>query len=128
MFKSVNREEIKKNGFPEPIPLSKEILRSLSKAQMDLLSSLGNLAEVENKVAKSINEKMPTESGVLGLSVGVIAICEDEDDWLVITAKERQKQKFIRQEIAQKLSEALDLGLGPLGFIQRQCKNYKVEI
>lgn len=119
------REEIKEKGFPEPIPLSDELMDSLSWRQGKVLTTLANLAEEERKLVEEINVLAPTPSGVLRIG-NALTICEDEDDWKVITMRQREDLKRVKDKIKVTLGEALNQGLGCLGLIQRQCTNYGV--
>lgn len=124
-FPQITREEIRKKGFPEPITLSEEVMDSLSWKQGQILSTLAFTAEKEQRLINEINALAPTPSGVLIVG-GALTLCEDDDDWKVITMNQRIELKRVRDEMNAALSEALDCGLGCLGLIQRQCPNYGV--
>lgn len=119
------RERLRKEGWPEPVPISEELLKSLTKEQREVLYNLKVLAEEEKRLCDEINARRPTESGIL-MEGGAITVCEDEDDWKVITLGSRMKLEEVRNKIKQTLNEALDSGLARLGIIQRQCANYSV--
>ncbi len=123
----VDRKTLKRKGFSSPIALSEELVDSLPKEQQMLLFELASLAEKEKKIVDEINSKRPTADGILVLSGGAATVCEDEDDWRIITMNERQEWNRIKENIADNLNKALDLGLGFLGLIQRQCSNYGVK-
>lgn len=120
------RKKLRKQGFPEPISLSEEILDSLSKEQRQILSTLANLTEKEHQLCQEINARQPIGSGVLVERIG-ITLCEDEDDWKVITARFQKELNQVREEIKQNLNQSLDYGLYHFGLIQRQCENYGVK-
>lgn len=124
--KQIDREQLRKEGFPEPVLLSEELIKSFSEEQKNILTTLANLAEEEKKLVDKINSMRPTPDGVLVLPGPALTVCEDEDDWRVITMKERLELKGVREKIATNLNKALDSGLGYLGLIQRQCANYGV--
>jgi len=107
--------------------MSRELFDSLEEKQKKVLLSVSDLGLKEKKLCDEINAKKPTESGTL-FTEGAVTVCEDEDDWLIITLKERKELDKVKDEIAKKLNEALDLGLGFLGLVQRQCENYKVKV
>ena len=123
---SIDREKLRKEGFPEPTPLSKELVNSLPEEQRRIIFTLADLAEEEKKLVDEINTRRPTESGILR-ERGGITLCEDEDDWIVHTMGFRMKLDGVKARIKQTLNEALDCGLGFLGVIQRQCANYGVK-
>lgn len=121
------REKLKKEGFPKPVILSEDLLDSLSEEQKQILHKLNNLSEQEKQLVDEINSRRPNKSGIL-VDGGAVIVCEDEDDWKVITMKSRLELKEVREKIAQNLNEALNSGLAHLGIIQRQCANYGVEL
>jgi len=123
---SVYREKLKKDGFPEPVPISEKLLKSLTKEQYEILYNLKVLAEEEKRLCDEINTRRPTKSGIL-MEEGAITICEDEDDWKVATLRFRLELEKVQKKIKQNLEKALDCGLGYLGLIQRQCTNYGVK-
>jgi len=124
-METVSRGEIKRNGYPIPTPLSKELMDSLSWQQGQVLTYLADLAEEEQKLISEINSLAPTPSGILHMGIG-ITVCEDEDDWRVITMGQREKLRKVRDKLKMVLGKALDEGMGCLGLIQRQCSNYNV--
>jgi hypothetical protein len=123
----VSRKNIKKNGFPKPVYLSKEAFYSLKKEEQNTLLKLIELLEKEEKIIKKINAKRPTEDGALFVNNGV-TLCEDEDDWLVITIKERGELKKSKEKVIDFLNKSLDLGLGFLSLVQRQCPFHGIEV
>lgn len=129
-IKKIDREHLRKEGFLSPVALTEKLVNSLPKKQQDILFTLADLAEEEKQIVGKINSKRPTASGILAVSTPEgpgLTVCEDEDDWVIITMKERDEWKKIKERIAINLDKALDLGLGYLGLIQRQCKNYGVK-
>jgi hypothetical protein len=118
---------LRKEGFPEPVPITKELLDSLAPKQLQILSGLGDLAKEEKRLCDKINARRPTKSGIL-IDQGAIMLCEDEDDWKVNTLAFRHQLIEVRGKIKQILEQALDSGLAHLGLIQRQCANYGVKL
>jgi len=113
--------------------LTEDVLKSLKPEQKDNLKKLSELADKEKQTydkAEKIFEKGSY------LEDGAIAVCEDWDDFNVINAfrpSEKQHPVYrelmdVKGQIKQTLEESLRLGLGHLGFIQRQCKNYQVRM
>lgn len=128
--KKIDRKSLRKEGFPSPVALTEKLVNSLSKEQQDILFTLADLAEEEKQIVDEINLKRPTADGILTVSTSEgpgLTVCEDEDDWKIITMKERDEWKEIKGRIATNLNKALDLGLGYLGLIQRQCRTYGVK-
>jgi len=122
----IDREKLKKEGFPEPVPITEELIKSLTREQYEVLYNLKVLAEEEKKLCDEINARRPTQSGII-MEGGALTICEDEDDWKVITLGLRAKLERVRQRIKENLEKALDCGLAHLGLVQRQCANYGVK-
>lgn len=123
----VFRDDIKKNGFPEPVYLSKEVFSSLKEEEQTTLSKLIELLEKEQEIIEKINAKRPAKSGVL-LVNGGITLCEDEDDWIIITIKERGELKEVKGKVVRLLNKSLDLGLGFLSLVQNQCPFHGIKI
>lgn len=121
------RKKRKTKGWPEPVNLTKEVIGSLNNEQKEVLKALSELAEKEKEICDKINVRQPNRTGVVVVEGGV-TVCEDKDDFIVITAGLRQELEKVRNEIKKKLEEALDLDLVHLGIIQRQCLNYGVNL
>jgi len=124
--KQIERERIREEGFPEPVPLTEEVMSSLSGEQRGILSVLQDLDEEGKRLVDEINARRPTPSGILQVGGG-ITLCEDEDDWKVITMESRRELKGVKEQMKAKLNEALDHGLGFLDLIQRGCANYGIK-
>jgi len=121
------REKLKKEGFPEPIETSAEVMGLLSEGQRQIVFRLFDLVKQEKKLVDDINSRRPNESGILVINEAP-KVCEDNDDWKVITFKLCEELKDIREKIVLNLNKALNSGLAHLGIIQRQCANYGVEL
>ena len=122
----VCRAKLKKEGFPDLVEISEDVINSFSEEQKQIISRLIDLTEQEKKLVAEINGRRPNGSGIL-VESGAITICEDEDDWKVITMKSRLELKEVREKIAQNLNEALNSKLAHLGTIQKHCAKYGVE-
>ncbi|MEX2410917.1 MAG: hypothetical protein WD607_06010 [Candidatus Paceibacterota bacterium] len=85
---------LRKNGFPEEISL-KEAMKNMEKEKKEILSSLVNLSEKEKELDR--NPHICTKNSKL---------------W------------NLREEIRDKLREALKLGMANLGIIKRQLVSY----
>jgi len=53
----------------------------------------------EKKLVDEINARRPTASGILAIG-GCITVCENEDDWKVITMGQRLRLRQVREQIA----------------------------
>jgi hypothetical protein len=126
-IKRLPRKDIKQSGWPQPpIPLIEEVLKeALTADERQLFFDLTDLAEKEEALCQKINGLEPVPGGVL-FRGGALVVCEDEDDFAVISAGPRNELKGVQKEMAALLGKLLDAGLGTLGIVQRQCENYKV--
>jgi len=92
------------------------------------------LGEKEKEVDKKVQRLF--EKGAYSEDGTSLTPCEDWDDFKVINMfapPEKQHPLYrrtmeVRKQIRETLRESLELGLGHLGLIQRQCKNYQVKI
>ena len=64
------------------------------------MSRLAELQKKEKELVDRINACRPTRSGILQVGGG-ITVCEDDDDWRVITMGDRMKLSDVRSEIAR---------------------------
>ena len=104
-----------------------EFLKTANDEQISLLFELADLAEKEKELAEKINKIYSSvNKGIYSDGKG-ITLCEDEDDANVISLGSRLELKDVRYEIAGLLKKAVnDLGMGDVGIIQRQYKNYVI--
>lgn len=105
-----------------------EFLKTASVEQRSLLFKLADLAEKEKELSKKINSICSSvNTGIYSDGEG-ITVCENEDDMAIISLGPRLELKEVRDEIADLLKKAVtDLGMGDVGIIQRQYKNYVKE-
>jgi hypothetical protein len=115
--------------------LTDEVIKSLNPQQKQNLKKLFELAEKEKQVYEKAQRLF--EKGAYSEDRGFsITPCEDWDDFHVINmSKPPEKQhpiyrerNEVKKQIRETLGESLKLGLGHLGLIQRQCKNYQVNM
>ena len=64
------------------------------------MDKLTELREEEKRLVNKINACEPTPSGILQMG-GTITVCEDEDDWKVITMGDRMTLKRVQEQIIQ---------------------------
>jgi len=113
--------------------MTEELFKGLKLEQQKNLLKLTELADKDRIAYEKANDLFRRGSYV---EDGARVICEDMDDLTVTNAfkpKEKQHPVYrelveVREQIKQTLKESLDLNLGYLGVIQRQCKNYGVEL
>lgn len=113
--------------------LTENVLENLTEEQLNNLKRLGELADRETQACKETNDLFRNGRYMEG---GAIVICEDMDDLNVTNmfkSPENQHPVYrelieVKGEIRNTLEKSLNLGLGYLGLIQRQCANYHVEM
>jgi len=114
--------------------LTDEVIKGLTPEQKNNLKRLAELAEKEEQVDEKIQRLF--EEGAYSEDGVSLTPCSDWDDFRVINAfqpPEKQHPLYreitgAREQIKETLRESLRLDLGYLGLIQRQCKNYQVEM
>ena len=102
----ISREELKTGGFPEPVFLSEEVVRSFSKDERNLLIGLTGSIQHEEKLRGSVN----SISGFISTS-----------------QKEMTQLGEVRKTVVAGINEALDCGLGSLEIIQQHCNDFGVK-
>lgn len=102
-----------------------EFLKTASTDQKKLLLDLQDMAEREQKLTEKIdNIVRSVDTGIYSNNTS-ITLCEDIDDIAAISAGPREELKIVRSQMANLLKKAVDeLGMGDVGIIQRQYKNY----
>jgi predicted rRNA methylase YqxC with S4 and FtsJ domains len=121
------RQKLRKQGFPEPIPLSWSVIDCFSTEEKQILSKLANLAEKEHELCLKIYASRPNKPGILIQEDGIMTFCKNEEDWKKIIAKFQRDLNQVQEEIKQNLEKSLDCGLHHLGFIQRKCEDYGIK-
>lgn len=115
----------------EAIELTDVVIAKLTDEQMTLLQELGELAAKKLKVSRQIQDFTGEIQGSLR-TMGFQtkdepeALHEDPEVVALVTIKERFKLGNIREQVRRTLRRAVDMGLGNLALIQRQCKIYGV--
>lgn len=117
--------------------LTEDVLKSLNPKQQENLKRLYDLiikdGQVNEKAERLFKKGFQYEAYGDGLA---LSICENWDDFTVANMfKPSEKQHPVYREkreiegkIKDTLRESLRLELGHLGLVQRQCKNYQVQI
>lgn len=102
-----------------------EFLKNANDNQKELLFHLGEAAKKEDELCKKINSVFNSiKSGVYSPDGFGITVCEDEDDALIISAKDREELEKVKGMMKGYMIEAINLGMGNLGIIQRNYKEY----
>jgi hypothetical protein len=112
--------------------LSDDVIAGLTDEQMAVLHDLGELAAKKFRVSRAIEEfiaQVVASQKQMGFQPKTIpsALHEDPEVLSLITIRERYKLGSISEQIRRTLRRALDVGLGDLAVIQRQCHIYNVD-
>ena len=111
-------------------PLTNELIYKLTDEQRAILSELAEIAARELALTQQINEvaqQVRQTHQALGFepqSSQPRNLAEDPEVEVLITSKPRYDFESVREQIRRTLNRAVELGLGNLAIIQRQCKNY----
>jgi hypothetical protein len=93
--------------------------------QKSLLLKIVETSQLENETCERINRVYNSiKSGVYSSDGYSISVCEDEDDAAILSAKDRQELASIRDKIKGYMIEAVKIGIGNLGIISRNYKEY----
>lgn len=116
----------------EPLQLSDEVIAGLTDEQMTVLQDLGELAAKKLKVSRAIEDftsQIVASQKQMGFQpkASPSGLHEDPEVLSLITIKERYKLGNISEQIRRTLRRALDVGLGHLAVIKRQCMIYRVD-
>lgn len=116
----------------EALQLSDEVIAGLTDEQMTVLQDLGELAAKKLKVSRAIEDftaQIVASQKQMGFQpkASPTGLHEDPEVLSLITIKERYKLGNISEQIRRTLRRALDVGLGHLAVIKRQCKLYNVD-
>lgn len=114
------------------VELNDDVIATLNDEQATVLQELGELAAKKLKLSgriKDFSEQISSSQRTMGFQT------KDDPEWLhedpevvsLITLKERYKLGSIRVQVKRALRRAVDVDLGHLAIIQRQCKNYGID-
>lgn len=102
-----------------------QFLKNADENQKELLFHLGEAAKKEDELCKKINRVFNSiKSGVYSPDGFEIIVCKDQDDALIISAKDREELDNVRRTMKGYMIEAVKLGMKDLGIIQRNYQNY----
>jgi hypothetical protein len=101
-----------------------DFMKTATKEQKDMLFKLSELVEQENKYVNEINRiNSSMKSGIYSPDGISITLCEDEDDAMVISMKPRRELREVKEQMKSYMQEAVELGMGHLGLIQRNYES-----
>jgi hypothetical protein len=103
-------------------------MKTATADQKNVLFELARLAEQENDLATKINGiKSSMKSGIYSPDGASIALCEDEDDAMVISLGPRMELQKVRDSVKALMKEAVALGMKDVGIIARNYEHYTGE-
>ena len=116
----------------ESAQLSDEVISKLTDEQLTVLQDLGELAAKKLKIASLIEQfaqQVTASQKTMGFQTksDPTGLHEDPEILSLVTIKERYKITSISDQIRRTLKRAVDVGLGNLALIQRQCLIYGVD-
>ena len=105
--------------------LLEDFLKTATDEQMELLHSISEAAEQEQVFANRVTAVYGSiERGVHSPDGFSIGLCEDEDDARVISAGPRHELQRVREQMKSYMEQAVGLGMGNLGIIERNYEGY----
>lgn len=110
--------------------LTPDIIKNLSKDQVELLLELGDLAKSEWELTGKIDDmrKQADKVGWKGREAETKAIHEDSEFDELISLRLVREREIIRDKISALMNSIADAGLGDLGLIARQAPNYGIDL
>jgi hypothetical protein len=118
-FKQVSREVLKTEGFPKPpADLTEGVMLSLPEEQEQVLFDFVDLWNEEKELVGRIKT---CKSNLATVD------CDDEISVGFLTRKPRAELKEVQTKMTALLDRALDLGMGGLNIIQKNCSIFNVK-
>ena len=112
--------------------LTDDLIATLTEEQVTVLQELGELASKKFQVSSAIQDFTDQVTGsqrTMGFQTksNPEALHEDPEIVTLVTIRERHKLGGISVRIKRMLRRAVDMGLGHLALIQRQCRAYGID-
>lgn len=104
----------------------KEFLSTASPEQAEVIEKIRNYGKREAELCNYINgmaEAVTSGRGYTSDGVSLIP-CADEDDFRVWTGSQRTQLDTVRKQISGLFQRSVELGMGNLGFVQRNYEHY----
>jgi len=110
--------------------LSPEIIKNLSREQLELLTELSELAAKETQLTEHIeNNRRQSEKAGLGREREVAKSLMDDHEYdNLLSVKQIYEREQIKGKIKSALKSIIKAGLGDLDLIKRQTVNYGVDV
>jgi len=116
----------------ESVQLTSEVISGLNDEQLSILQELGELAAKKLKVStlvEQFTQQVAQSQSTMGFKTKEepTQLHEDPEVISLVTIKERYKISNIDMQIKRTLKRAVEVGLGKLAIIQRQCRIYGIK-
>lgn len=116
----------------DPVQLTSDVIAGLNDEQLSILQELGELAAKKLKVStlvEQFTQQIAQSQSTMGFKTKEEPgdLHEDPEVISLVTIKERYKISNIDQQIKRTLKRAVEVGLGNLAIIQRQCRIYGIK-
>lgn len=127
---AIDRETLRRDGFPPGIKITAEVMKSLSERQNKVLSRFSDATKKRNLLLEKIDlcqNGKPNAAGIIGFSDGSIAVHRNKSDQEKTIKKFQKDLEEPNETMTSILNEALDYGLGHLKIIQKYCQKFDVK-
>lgn len=116
----------------ESVQLTDDVIAQLNDEQLTILQELGELAAKKMKVSNLIDQftqQVKQSQSTMGFQPkeNPDDLHEDPEVISLVTIKERYKITNIDRQIERTLRRAVEVDMGHLAIIQRQCRIYNVD-
>jgi len=109
--------------------LSAEVIKGLSKEQLELLTELSELARKEAELTEQIdsNRRQAEKAGLNREKEAANSLMEDHEFDNLLSVRLIYEREQVKTQIKSVLSSIISAGLGQLDIIQRQASNYGLD-
>jgi glutamate mutase epsilon subunit len=110
--------------------LSPEVIKGLSKQQLELLTELSELAIKEAGLAEQIdlNRRQAEKAGLNREKEKTNSLMDDHEYDNLLSVRLIYEREQVKTQIRSVLSSIINAGLGDLDIIRRQAVNYGLNI
>lgn len=109
--------------------LTPELIKSLSKEQLELLTELGELAAKEATITEEVERiRRQAEKAGIGREREIASrIMDDPEFNNLVSVQLIYEREQIRSKIQSAIKSLINVGLGELDLIRRQAANYGIK-
>jgi len=110
--------------------LSPEVIKSLTKEQLELLTELSDLAGKEAGLTEQIesNRRQAEKAGLNRDKEAANSLMEDHEFDNLLSVRLIYEREQVKTQIKSVLNSIIIAGLGQLDIVQRQASNYGLDI